>query len=279
MASGVGVLHPGEMGSSVAAAVRAGGNRVLWASEGRSPASVARAAASQLEDAKELGALLRECEIVLSVCPPHAALAQAEAVAGLGFRGVYVDANAVAPASARAIAQVARDAGAVFVDGGLIGPPARRPGTTRLYLCGSAAEEVAALFASGPLETLVFDGPEGSASALKMCFAAYTKGSTALLAAVRALAQHEQVDDALVAEWTRSLPDLPARSEASARATAGKAWRFVGEMEEIAASFAAAGLPDGFHRAAAELYRRLECYKDAPRPPSLEEITRALLAR
>jgi len=89
-----------------------------------------------------------------------------------------------------------------------------------------------------------------------MAYAAWTKGTAALLLAIRALARVEGVEDALLAEWERSQPDLPGGSEAAARSAVAKGWRWVGEMEEIADTFAAAGLPDGFHRAAAEIYRR-----------------------
>jgi hypothetical protein len=89
---------------------------------------------------------------------------------------------------------------------------------------------------------------------------------------VRALAVTEGVDEALLAEWHRSQPDLPKRSEAAARDNARKAWRFVGEMEEITATFEAAGLPGDFHEAAAEIYRRLTVYKDATTPPSMADL-------
>jgi 3-hydroxyisobutyrate dehydrogenase-like beta-hydroxyacid dehydrogenase len=276
--SNIGILHPGAMGSSVGAAARAGGVRVLFASEGRAEATRRRGLEAGLEDAGDLATLLEASDCVVSVCPPHAALALAQVVAGRGFRGVYADVNAVAPATAREIGRVAEGAGASFVDGGIVGPPARQPGTTRLYLSGEEAPSVASLFASGPLEAIVLEGPSGAASALKVCFASYTKGSTALLAAIRALAVREGVGEALLEEWKRSMPGLADRSEAGARSTAPKAWRFVGEMEEIASAFAAAGLPDGFHLAAAELYRRLAVYKDAPEPPQLEEVIRVLLS-
>jgi 3-hydroxyisobutyrate dehydrogenase-like beta-hydroxyacid dehydrogenase len=275
---GLGILHPGAMGSSVGAAARKGGARVVFASEGRGEATRQRGREAGLEDVGTLAALLEASGCVVSVCPPHAAEAQAKAVASLGFRGVYADVNAIAPATARGIARVVEEAGASFVDGGIVGPPARQPGTTRLYLSGEEAGRIAAFFTRGPLEAIVLPGPPGAASALKVCFAAYTKGSTALLAAIRALAQQEGVEEGLLSEWKRSMPGLAARSEAGARATAPKAWRFVGEMEELASAFGAAGLPEGFHRAAAEVYRRLAIYKDAAEPPGLDEVVRALLA-
>ena len=109
-----------------------------------------------------------------------------------------------------------------------------------------------------------------------MAYAAWTKGSQALLLAIRALAVHEGVDAALVAEWARSQPDATARSERAASANIKKAWRFVGEMDEIAATFAAAGLPDGFHEAAGEIYRRLAGWKDTTTPPSMAEVAKTL---
>jgi 3-hydroxyisobutyrate dehydrogenase-like beta-hydroxyacid dehydrogenase len=262
----VGLLHPGAMGSSVGAAARAAGARVCWASEGRSSATRERARAEGLGDAGTLAELVARSEILLSVCPPAAALEVAERVAALQFTGIYLDANAVAPGTARAISARVLRGGARFVDGGIIGPPARRVGTTRLYLSGESAAGVASLFEGSALEAIPIEGGPGAASALKVAYAAWTKGSAALLTAIRALASREGIEAPLLAEWTRSVPDLPGRSEASARATAAKAWRFVAEMEEIAASFEAAGLPGGFHRAAAEVYGRLAGYKDAGAP-------------
>ena len=116
----------------------------------------------------------------------------------------------------------------------------------------------------------------GAASAVKVCFAAWTKGSAALLLAIRALAQGEGVTDAIVAEWKTSMPDLLARAEHTAKAVSPKAWRFAGEMEQIAAAFAANDLPSGFHVAAAELYETLGEFKDRSPGPSLEEVLNVL---
>ena len=273
----IGLLHPGEMGASVGASGRVDGHRVVWVSEGRGPETRQRAAAAGLEDAGTLAALVATSDVVLSVCPPHAALDLAGAVAAERFRGVYVDGNAVAPGTARAIARIVQAGGATYVDGGIIGPPPDKPGTTRLYLSGPDAERVRALFKAGPLEAIVFHGDLTAASAIKMSYAAWTKGSQALLMAVRALATAEGVDDALLAEWNRSQPELAKRSENAAKGTARKAWRWVGEMDEIAATFQGAGLPDGFHLGAGEVYRRMARYKNAPTPPSMEDVAKTLL--
>jgi 3-hydroxyisobutyrate dehydrogenase-like beta-hydroxyacid dehydrogenase len=274
----IGLLNPGQMGVTIGAAAAAGA-QVLWASAGRGAATRQRAAQASFTDMQTLAALVSASDVIISVCPPHAALELAGNVATLGFRKVFVDANAVSPVTARAIQQVVTSAGARFVDGGIIGPPAVKAGTTRLYLSGDDAATVAELFSGSNVEAIAIGTQPGAASALKMCYAAYTKGSTALILAVRALAEAEQISDALVTEWKRSQPGLTERSENAARNNARKAWRFAGEMREIADTFAAAGLPDGFYRAAAELYETLAGFKDAPQTPELDQVVAALLGK
>jgi 3-hydroxyisobutyrate dehydrogenase-like beta-hydroxyacid dehydrogenase len=261
------------MGAAVGACLAGAGHRVVWVSERRSGATRARARA--FEERGTLEAALAGADVVLSVCPPHGATALARAVAAAGFRGIFVDCNAIAPETARKVGAVVEAAGAKFVDGGIIGPPPAQGGRTRLFLSGGAAAEVAALFAGSPLEAVALDAPAGAASAVKACYAAWTKGATALLAAIRALARHEGVEGALLEEWRRSQPEAPKRSEVIT-AQARKAWRWVGEMEEIARAFRAAGLPEGFHLGAAEIYRDLERFKDSGRDPSLDEVTAAI---
>ena len=241
---------------------------MLWASAGRSDATATRAVAAGLEDARTVEELARRADTILSVCPPHAAVDTARAVAGFG--GLYVDANAVSPATAREIAGLVGR----FVDGGIVGSPPRAAGTTRLYLSGAEAPAVAALFAGTIVDAPVVSAEPGAASAVKMAYAAWTKGTAALVLAIRALARAEGVEEALLAEWELSVPELPARSESAARSALGKGWRWDAEMEEIADTFAAAGLPDGFHRAAAEIYRRSP--HEDPGADALERVLAAL---
>ncbi|MBL8378932.1 MAG: NAD(P)-dependent oxidoreductase [Burkholderiales bacterium] len=269
----VAILHPGEMGSAVAARLAARGQRCVWASQGRSAATAARA--HGIVDCGTLAAALREADIALSVCPPHGAFELARAVAAVGFSGIYVDANAIAPATAREVGRiVTANAGARFVDGGIIGPPPEKAGTTRLYLSGADAAALAAAWNDEILGVIALDGEAGAASALKACYAGWNKGSIALLTAIRALARQEGVDAALIDEWELSQPGLARRSEAITT-QAYKAWRWVAEMEEIAASLSAVGLPPGFHEAAAEVFARLEGFKETRR---LDSIAPALAA-
>ena len=171
-----------------------------------------------------------------------------------GFGGLYLDANAISPATAGEVAAIVEAGGADFADGGIIGPPPVAPGFTRLYLSGPRAAEVQALFGGTDVDARVVP-PPGSASAVKMAYASWTKGSAALLLAARALARAEGVEPVLLEEWGISQPGLERRSAAATGSAAAKGWRWVAEMEEIAATMAAAGLPDGFHQAAAEIYR------------------------
>lgn len=235
------------MGAAIGAALLSNGHEVLWVSDGRSAATRERAEAEGLTDVGTLDALSAQSVVVISICPPEHAATVASAVRAAGFAGLLVDANAISPESAKQIAPT--------VDGGVIGGPPRKAGTTRLCLSGPDATTVADLFAGSVLDARVLDGEIGTASALKMTYAAYTKGLAALLIALRETARANGVDGYLLEEWAISQPDLQAISELAAANAGSKAWRWIAEMEEIAATFTAAGQPDGFHRAAAEVYR------------------------
>ncbi len=263
----VALLHPGNMGVTVGAAAATSGARVVWVSHGRSKATAERAKWAGLVDVGTLATAVRESDLVFSICPPHAALDLARSVAELKFRGIYVDANAVSRATAEQIGETVTQAGASFVDGGIIGSPVKRAGTTRLYLSGARAPEVAKLFSASMLDARAIGETPGAASALKIAYAAWTKCTDALVLAILALAAMEGVDKALVEEWNLSQPDLERRSVRAAAVAVPKAWRYVGEMREIAATFEAAGLPAGFHNAAAEICERLADFKDRTEPP------------
>jgi 3-hydroxyisobutyrate dehydrogenase-like beta-hydroxyacid dehydrogenase len=273
----IGLLHPGEMGAAVGGCLVSVGHEVLWDPAGRSRASTGRALAAGLTGVT-FDALVTQSSVILSICPPHAALDVAGQVAGAGYAGIYVDANAISVATAGQVSGIVTAAGATYVDGGIIGMPPEVAGHTRLYLAGPRASEVRVLFGRSALDARIADGPLYAASAVKMAYAAWTKGSSALLLAARALARAEGVERTLLAEWALSQPALAARSEGAATSAAAKGWRWVAEMEEIAASMTAAGLPGGFHEAAADIYDRAS-QADAPaahRPAPPEEPASAL---
>jgi 3-hydroxyisobutyrate dehydrogenase-like beta-hydroxyacid dehydrogenase len=235
------------MGAAIGALLVARGHEVLWQPNGRSDQTARRAAAAGLKSVDSFD----DADVILSVCPPHAALDVARSLQGT--RALVVDANAISPMTARRVGEVI---GERWVDGGIVGPPPRRPGTTRLYLSGRHAIEASRLFAGTRLEPVVLDGSPVAASSLKMAYAAWTKGSAALLLAAFESARGTGVEDALRAEWRRSQPELDSRLQGAEDSATAKGWRWIGEMNEIAATFASVGLPSGFHEAAAEMFDR-----------------------
>jgi 3-hydroxyisobutyrate dehydrogenase-like beta-hydroxyacid dehydrogenase len=279
----VGLLHPGEMGAAVGGCLVSVGHEVLWDPAGRSRATTGRALAAELTGVA-FDRLVARSSVILSICPPHAALDVARQVAAAGYAGCYVDANAISVATAEQAAAIVTAAGAAYVDGGIIGQPPEVAGHTRLYLSGPRADEVRVLFSRSRLDARIAEGPLYAASTVKMAYAAWTKGSSALLLAARALARAGGVERTLLAEWSLSQKALGQQSERAANAAAAKGWRWVAEMEEIAASMAAAGLPSGFHEAAADIYDRAAQAETrstpraaAPEPTTLDAIMSALM--
>lgn len=246
----IGILHPGEMGAAVGRSLVDGGHEVVWVGEGRSEQTRRRAAEAGLRPAGGLSDLKARCRFIFSICPPHAAVEVARELHD--FSGVVVDANAIAPETSLRISDAFGDR---YVDGSIIGPPPYEFGTTRLYLSGPRADEVASLFSGARAEARVLDQTSlTAASALKMSFAAWTKGSAALLIATSKVAQALGIAEALEAEWAASLPELAERLRSASRSAAAKGWRWEGEMHEIAKTFEAVGMPNGFHEASAAVF-------------------------
>ena len=273
----IGILHPGEMGISIAASAIHSGHQVYWLSQGRSDRTRARAEQYSLTEAGSLTQFCRICQVILSVCPPHAAEEVAQSVVEAGFKGLYLDANAISPQRAIRIGQLLQRNDIQFVDGGVIGGPAWTPKETWLYLSGKYAKEIASCFSKGPLETKIIGNEIGKASALKMCYAAYTKGTTALLAALLATAESLGVREELYQQWDKDEAGFSEQVNRRVARVTAKAWRFEGEMHEIASTFREAGLPDGFHRASAEIYHRMADFKNADEIPPLHEVLNTLL--
>lgn len=275
----IGILNPGEMRISIAASAQNSGHLVYWASEGRSVATRARAERYGLKDAGSLINLCAESSLMISVCPPHAAETVADQVLACHFSGLYLDVNAISPERVKRMDQILRQAGITLVDGGIIGGPAWEPNKTILYLSGPRAEEIAACFSQGPLEIRILDSSIGTASALKICYSAYSKGTTALLCAVLAAAKQLDVYEALAEQWDRDEVGFTENTTRRVRMAAKKDWRLEGEMEEIASTFLDVGLPGEFHSAAAEIYHRLAGFKDSSAAPPLEEVIDTIMKR
>ncbi len=241
----VGIVSPGEMGAGVGRRLWESGVRVVTTLAGRSERTRERAAAAGIEDLCSLPAVVREADLLLSIVPPGRAMELAQAV-GRDAGPLYVDCNAVSPATARAIGAAV---GERYVDAGIIGAPS----APRFYASGPHAAELAAL----PLDVRCLDGELGQASALKMCYAALTKGLSALLTESMATADAHGVTAALRAELADSQPEFLAGAD-RLPGVVPKAYRWVAEMEEIAATFEQAGLTPRMLLGAADVYRLVE---------------------
>ena len=241
----VGLLFPGEMGAAVGAAVK---GEVVWASEGRSHATAARA--TGFADVGTIAELVARSDVVLSICPPGLAEDVAQVVAGHGFDGLYVDANAVSPARAERIAALFDRA----VDGSITAKTG-----IHLFLSGEPdeVELVCGLFGE-PVVPTPLPGGVGAASALKMAFAGWNKIGAVLEAQAYAVARAYGLEDALAAEGVGR--DRIGR-------TAARAWRWTAEMHEIGDAQAALGLDDGIARGAAASLERWASHRDDAQVP------------
>jgi 3-hydroxyisobutyrate dehydrogenase-like beta-hydroxyacid dehydrogenase len=236
---------------------------VLWTPAGRSDATRRRAAAAGLVAVRSLEELLAESEIVLSICPPAVAEQVGAGVAEAGYTGVFVDANAVSPLRAAAIAQRIVRGGGCALDGAVIGPPPSAKAGARLYLSGPAEAIVAvqAVFDGTAVEARPVDATIGSASALKMAFASYQKATRTLAALAHALADRHGVTRHLLAE-AQAMAGLPLAERDYLPSVAARAWRWAPELREIADTLSASGLPPELAHAAAEVLQRWDAERD-----------------
>lgn len=275
----IGFLHPGAMGVSLAASAIASGHDALWVSAGRSDETRVRAEEHALIECASLGECVERCGVIVSICPPAAADDVADQVIGSGYKGIYVDANAISPMRARSIANRINGSGGSYVDGSVIGGPAWTKNDTVLYLSGPGADSVAALFQDGLLATKVIGDEIDRASALKMCYAAFTKGSTAMLCAIIGAAHELGVDDVLRAQWDLDEPGSASQRYARLQRVTKKAWRYEGEMEEIARTLESVRLPSGFHDAAKAIYAHMSIFKGEEELPEVDQVLEALTGR
>ena len=242
----IAVVAPGDMGHAVGAVLKSNGLRVVTPLAGRSARTRALAAAAGIEDLGAEVPVVRAADALLAILvPAQAGALDARIAAALRAAGtdlLYVDCNAIAPQTAREVGRTVEDAGARFVDAGIIGPPPRAGAAgTRFYASGAAAAEFAHLRDYG-LDVRVLGARVGDASALKMCDAALTQGTIAIMTELAHAAARLGVSEAMRAELAASQPEMLARMERGVPAMVPKAHRWVGEMEEIARTFAAVGL-------------------------------------
>ncbi len=262
----VGIVSPGAMGSALGRAWAAGGARVVATVEGRSDRT--RGLAHGLELVGDLSAVVAEADVVVSVCPPGAAgdvLDDVITAAG-DQRPLLADLNAVSPDTVADLERRAAASGFALVDGSISGGPPRPGGDTMVYLSGQHAETLASLPADG-IRTRVVGADVGTASAVKMCTASVYKGTTAVWAQALQTAHTLGVLDVVLADLAEEHPDAVEAAGRRIAVATSKADRFVGEMEQIAATQAAAGASGELFAAMAAVYRRLAATDLAALPP------------
>ena len=286
MTKRVGIISAGDMGAAVGRRLRQAGLDVLTCLEGRSELTRARAAEAGFRDLPSSDALVGEADLILSVLVPAEATAIAEAVAAAvrrtGARPAFAECNAIAPQTVLAIERLIAATGAPFIDAGIIGGPPREGYSPHIYCSGPDTAPLEALRDCG-LDVRRLGPKVGQASGLKMVYAASTKGTTALWTELLVAARALGLEEALRAEWGPN--HAVARSQlAGIAGMPRRARRWVGEMEEIAATFAALGLTPRILEGAADIYRLVgdtPLANQTSREPdaSLEEVLETLRSR
>ena len=256
----IGVTSPGDMGQGVAMRLNACGFEVHTALEGRSARTAELAREAGINDCGSVDRLVATCDAVFSILNPGAAVDNARTIAA-ALRAskkklVYVDCNAIAPQTAHEIERIIRDAGGIFIDGGIIGPPPRGKAKARLYVSGPDAALLTQI-ADDQLQVRVVGERVGEASAVKMCYASITKGALALGVELLIAARKLGVEQALEAEFRESQPDIHEWVVSRSVSMPPKAHRWVPEMNEIAKTFEGVGMTPRILLGAADMYEMI----------------------
>ncbi|QKV94034.1 NAD(P)-dependent oxidoreductase [Streptomyces sp. NA02950] len=259
----LGVLHPGSMGAAVAAQARRSGAEVLWCPAGRSASSRERAERYGLTPVHALSEMVERADIILSLCPPAAAKDVARNVTACSYTGIYVDGNAVSPATMADISAIVQSSGATAVDGSVIGSPPSDTKSPRLYLSGPAdtVPLVVRLFDGSSVQARPLPGGIGQASALKLSYSSYQKASRVLAAVAYALASDHGVEAELL-DIAQGRTTSYLTETAYFPKVAARSWRWGPEMKEAAHALEEACLPSNLAEAAAAVMERWSELKD-----------------
>jgi 3-hydroxyisobutyrate dehydrogenase-like beta-hydroxyacid dehydrogenase len=257
----VAILSPGDMGSGVGRALAEHGFDVITALDGRSQRSRQLADAANIRDVGNLDEVVIQADLILSILPPASAMAQAEAVAtamqNTGKKPDYADCNAISPATSAAVGVSIRAVGANYIDGGIIGLAPGKGPATRFYVSGPNLSSIEVLDGAG-IQVKSVGAEIGRASGLKMCYAGLTKGQFTLFTAVLLAAEAMGLSEPFREELEFSQAQVYGRMQGVVPRLPADAGRWIGEMEEIAQTFADAGVTPNFHNAAADIFRLLD---------------------
>ncbi len=275
----VAILSPGDMGHAVGRVLKEHALRVTSCLEGRSRRTRELASRAGIEAVPSLEGLLEESDLVLSIVPPSEAFKLAQKVANVlqttGANTYFADCNAVSPQTAKEIGGIINGSGGRFIDASIIGSPPGKDSPPRFYASGRYANIMHELDGKG-IDVRVMQGEIGRASAIKMCYAALTKGSIALWIAVLIAAKVMGLSEELREEFLQSQPGVYKQMEKQVPGVPPKARRWVGEMEEIASTFQRAELTPEFHIAASKIFRLVGQTPLAEETPEDRDTSRTL---
>ena len=256
----VAILSPGDMGHAVGRALGEHGLEVITCLKGRSERTRELARRGNIRDVSSLDRMVSQADLVLSILVPAKAVSVARQVAdalrATGGDTPFADCNATSPQTAEAMDAVITEAGGRFIDASIIGGPPRQGASPRFYVSGKHAAVMSELDGKGIAVRPIGD-TIGRASGIKMCYAALTKGTSALHVALLTAAQAMGLSEELRTEFLSSQPEAYKRMEAQVPRLPASAFRWIGEMEEIAATFDHVGVTPYFHLGAAEVFRLL----------------------
>ena len=255
----VGVMSPGDMGSGVGGVLVRSGLRVITSLKGRSEASSTRAAEQGIVDVGSLDDVVASSDLILSILVPSEALAfaasAAESIVRTNRHVAFADCNAVSPATGVKIGKIITASGGMFIDAGIIGGSPRTGAIPRFYASGEHAGILAELDGKG-MSVPVMRGAIGRASGLKMLYAALTKGTAALHASTLMAAKSLGLFDDLIHELEQSQSGT-VTAMGRVNSISAQAFRWIGEMEEIASTFENAGVTPNIHAGAAETFQKI----------------------
>lgn len=275
----VAVVSPGDMGHAVGRVLAQSGLDVITSLVGRSERTCGLARKAGIRDVGSLEEMVAQADLVLSVLVPSEAVAVAGRLATArrvtGSEALFADCNAVSPESARTMDAIIADSGGRFIDASIIGPPPGRAQQPRFYVSGEHSGVMMELDGRG-IEVRSLGALVGRASGIKMCYAALTKGTSALQVALLAAADLMELSVELRAELLYSQPEAYGRMEQQIPALPVKASRWIGEMLEIADTFDHLGVTPLFHRAAADIYMHMSKMPFAQESPETVDSTRTL---
>ena len=275
----VAILSPGDMGHAIGRALGEHGLEVITCLDGRSERTRGLAGTGGFSDVPTLEDMVSQADLVLSILVPSEAVGVASRVADAirvaGSDTPFADCNAVSPQSALVMSEMINAAGGRFIDGSIIGGPPGRGAPPRVYVSGPDSSLMTELDGKGIVVRSVGNGI-GRASAIKMCYAAGTKGTAALYAALLTAAEALGVSEELAAELRTSQPDVYKRMEGQVPGMPIPAARWIGEMEQIAATFEHVGVTPAFHQGAAEMFRLLSQTPFARETPETRDTSRTL---